>query len=125
MRIILFLLILTSYSFANIKEVKIFGNKRVSSNTIEALVDKKNTQIDTFYINNLTRIIYNTEFFSNVKISYDNNILNISVEENPIINFFYINGITGDDLDEVNKIVSLKENNIFSVSKTKKRFRRC
>ena len=120
MRIILFLLILTSYSFANIKEVKIFGNKRVSSNTIEALVDKKNTQIDTFYINNLTRKIYNTEFFSNVKISYDNNILNISVEENPIINFFYINGITGDDLDEVNKIVSLKENNIFSVSKLKK-----
>ena len=120
MRIILFLLILTSYSFANIKEVKIFGNKRVSSNTIEALVDKKNTQIDTFYINNLTRQIYNTEFFSNVKISYDNNILNISVEENPIINFFYINGITGDDLDAVNKIVSLKENNIFSVSKLKK-----
>ena len=120
MRIILFLLILTSYSFANIKEVKIFGNKRVSSNTIEAFVDKKNTQIDTFYINNLTRIIYNTEFFSNVKISYDNNILNISVEENPIINFFYINGITGDDLDEVNKIISLKENNIFSVSKLKK-----
>ena len=120
MRIILFLLILTSYSFANIKEVKIFGNKRVSSNTIEAFVDKKNTQIDTFYINNLTRIIYNTEFFSNVKISYDNNILNISVEENPIINFFYINGITGDDLDAVNKIVSLKENNIFSVSKLKK-----
>jgi outer membrane protein insertion porin family len=120
MRIILFLLILTSYSFANIKEVKIFGNKRVSSNTIEAFVDKKNTQIDTFYINNLTRIIYNTEFFSNVKITYDNNILNISVEENPIINFFYINGITGDDLDAVNKIVSLKENNIFSVSKLKK-----
>jgi outer membrane protein insertion porin family len=120
MRIILFLLILTSYSFANIKEVKIFGNKRVSSNTIEALVDKKNTQIDTFYINNLTRVIYNTEFFSNVKITYDNNILNISVEENPIINFFYINGITGDDLDEVNKIISLKENNIFSVSKLKK-----
>ena len=120
MRIILFLLILTSYSFANIKEVKIFGNKRVSSNTIEALVDKKNTQIDTFYINNLTRVIYNTEFFSNVKITYDNNILNISVEENPIINFFYINGITGNDLDEVNKIISLKENNIFSVSKLKK-----
>ena len=120
MRIIFFLLILTSYSFANIKEVKIFGNKRVSSSTIEALVDKKNTQIDTFYINNLTRKIYNTEFFSNVKISYDNNILNISVEENPIINFFYINGITGDDLEAVNKIVSLKENNIFSVSKLKK-----
>jgi outer membrane protein insertion porin family len=120
MRIIIFLLILTTCSFAEIKQVKVLGNKRVSSNTIEALVDKKITQIDTIYINNLTRKIYNTEFFSNVKISYDTNILSISVEENPIVNFFYINGITGSDLDEVNKIVSLKENSIFSVSKLKK-----
>ena len=120
MRIIIFLLILTTCSFAEIKQVKVLGNKRISSNTIEALVDKKITQIDTIYINNLTRKIYNTEFFSNVKISYDTNILSISVEENPIVNFFYINGITGNDLDEVNKIVSLKENSIFSVSKLKK-----
>ena len=120
MRIIIFLLILTTCSFAEIKQVKVLGNKRVSSNTIVALVDKKITQIDSIYINNLTRKIYNTEFFSNVKISYDTNILSISVEENPIVNFFYINGITGSDLDEVNKIVSLKENSIFSVSKLKK-----
>lgn len=120
MRIIFFLLFLSTYALAEIKDVKIFGNKRISSNTIEALVDKKISDVDTFYINNLTRKIYNTDFFSNVKISYNNNILNINVEENPIINFFYINGINGSDLDEVNKIVSLKENNIFSSSKLKK-----
>jgi outer membrane protein insertion porin family len=120
MKIIFFLLILTTFAFAEIKEVKISGNKRISTNTIESLVDKKITQIDSIYINNLTRKVYNTEFFSNVKINFDNNILNIIVEENPIVNFFYINGITGSDLDEINKIVSLKENNIFSVSKLKK-----
>jgi len=120
MRIIIFLLILTTCSFAEIKQVKVLGNKRVSSNTIEALVDKKITQIDSVYINNLTKKIYNTEFFSNVKISYDTNILSISVEENPIVNFFYINGITGSELDEVNKIVLLKENSIFSAVKLKK-----
>lgn len=120
MRIIFFLLIFSTYAIAEIKEVKILGNKRVSSKTIDALVDKKITEIDSIYINNLTRKIYNTEFFSNVKISYSNNILNISVEENPIINFFYINGIVGSDLDEINKIVTLKENSIFSVSKLKK-----
>jgi outer membrane protein insertion porin family len=120
MKIIFFLLILTTFAFAEIKQVKILGNKRVSSNTIEVLVDKKVTQIDSIYINNLTRKIYNTEFFSNVNISYDNNILSISVVENPIVNFFYINGIAGSDLDEVNKIVSLKENSIFSVAKLKK-----
>ena len=120
MKIFFFLLILSNCAFAEIKQVKISGNKRISSNTIESLVDKNITVIDSIYINGLTRKVYNTEFFSNVKISYDNNILNITVEENPIVNFFYINGITGSDLDEINKIISLKENSIFSVSKLKK-----
>jgi outer membrane protein insertion porin family len=120
MKILFFLLFLTSYAFAEIKQVKILGNKRVSSNTIESFVDKKSLNIDSIYINNLTRKIYNTDFFSDIKISYDQDILTISVTENPIINFFYINGLSSDDLDKVNKIVSLKENMIFSNSKLKK-----
>ena len=120
MRIIFFLLILTGHTLADIKEVKILGNKRVSANTIEALVDKKVTEVNSIYINNLTRKIYNTEFFSNVKITYDSNVLIVNVEENPIVNFFYINGVDGSDLNEINKILSLKENNIFSVAKLKK-----
>jgi outer membrane protein insertion porin family len=120
MRILFFFLILTSSVFAEIKAVKILGNKRVSSNTIESLIDKKTPNIDSIYINNLTRKIYNTDFFSDIKISYEQDILTISVTENPIINFFYINGLSGDDLDKVNKIVSLKENTIFSNSKLKK-----
>jgi len=60
MKIIFFLLILTTFAFAEIKEVKISGNKRISTNTIESLVDKKITQIDSIYINNLTRKVYNT-----------------------------------------------------------------
>jgi outer membrane protein insertion porin family len=120
MRILFFFLILTSSVFAEIKAVKILGNKRVSSNTIESLIDKKTPNIESIYINNLTRKIYNTDFFSDIKISYEQDILTISVIENPIINFFYINGLSEDDLDKVNKIVSLKENTIFSNSKLKK-----
>lgn len=60
---IFFLLILTCQAFAEIKQVKILGNKRVSSNTIENLIDKKVSNVDAIYINNLTRLIYNTDFF--------------------------------------------------------------
>jgi len=106
--------------FAEIKQVKILGNKRVSSSTIESLIDKKTLYIDSIYINNLTRKIYNTDFFSDIKITYEQDILTVTVTENPIVNFFYINGLSGNDLDKVNKIVSLKENTIFSSSKLKK-----
>jgi outer membrane protein insertion porin family len=113
-------LFLTSNSFSEIKKVVITGNTRVSSNTIESLVDKKVSSVDSIYINNLTKKIYDTDFFSDVKISYNQDILTIIVSENSVVNFFYINGLKDKDLDEVNKIITLKENAIFSTSKLKK-----
>lgn len=68
MKIFFFLLILTSQAFAEIKQVKILGNKRVSSNTIENLIDKKVSNVNSIYINNLTRLIYNTDFFLMLKL---------------------------------------------------------
>jgi outer membrane protein insertion porin family len=118
--IIIFFIILTNVTFAEIKKINIVGNARVSSPTIESLVDKKTSNIDSIYINNLTKKIYDTDFFSDVKISFNQDILTINVAENPIVNFFYINGVKDSDLDQVNKIITLKENSIFSSSKLKK-----
>ena len=118
--LIIFFFLLTTSSFSEIKKITIVGNTRVNSSTIESLVDKKITNVDSIYINNLTKKIYDTEFFSDVKISYNLDMLTITVVENPIVNFFYINGIKDNDLDNVNKIIMLKENSIFSSSKLKK-----
>ena len=118
--IIIFFIILTNVSFAEIKKINIVGNARVSSATIESLVDKKTSNIDSIYINNLTKKIYDTDFFADVRISFNQDILTINVIENPIVNFFYINGIKDSDLDQANKIITLKENSIFSSSKLKK-----
>jgi len=106
--------------FNEIKKFRIVGNIRVNQGTIDSLVDKKIVNVDSIYINNLTKKIYDTDFFSDVKISYNQDILTITVVENPIVNFFYINGIKDNDLDQVNKILTLKENTIFSGSKLKK-----
>lgn len=118
--IIILFLIITNISFAEIKKVNIVGNSRVNSSTIELLVDKKTTEVNSIYINNLTKKIFDTDFFSDVKILYNQDVLTITVSENPIVNFFYINGIQGDDLDQINKILIMKENSIFSSSKLKK-----
>ena len=117
--IFIFLFLLVDTSYADINKIDISGNLRVSSSTIENLVNKKTTNVDSIYINNLTKKIYDTEFFSDVKISYNQEILKIIVVENPVVNFFYINGLEGDDLTEINKIITLKENVIFSNSKFK------
>ena len=118
--IIIFFLVLTNTLFAEVKKINIVGNARVNSITIESLVDKKISNIDSIYINNLTKKIYDTDFFADVKISFSQDTLTINVVENPIVNFFYINGVKDSDLDQVNKIITLKENSIFSASKLKK-----
>ncbi|MEY3907260.1 MAG: outer membrane protein omp1 [Pseudomonadota bacterium] len=118
--IIIFFLLLTNSLFAEIKKVSVIGNVRVNTSTIESLVDKKIANVDSIYINNLTKKIYDTDFFSDVKISFNQDVLSINVVENPIVNFFYINGIKDSDLDQVNKIITLKENSIFSSAKLKK-----
>ena len=118
--IIIIFLVLTNTLFAEVKKINIVGNTRVNSITIESLVDKKIINIDSIYINNLTKKIYDTDFFADVKISFSQDTLTINVVENPIVNFFYINGVKDSDLDQVNKIITLKENSIFSASKLKK-----
>ena len=96
--IFIFLFLLVNTSYADINKIDISGNLRVSSSTIENLVNKKTTNVDSIYINNLTKKIYDTEFFSDVKITYNQEILKIIVTENPVVNFFYINVLEGDDL---------------------------
>ena len=91
--IFIFLFLLINNSYADINKIDISGNLRVSSSTIENLVNKKTKNVDSIYINNLTKKIYDTEFFSDVKISYNQEILKIIVTENPVVNFFYINGL--------------------------------
>ena len=117
---LIFFFIFTTSSFSEIKKITIVGNSRVNSNTIESLIDKKTINVDSIYINNLTKKIYDTDFFSDVKISYNQDTLTVTVAENPIVNFFYINGVKDSDLDQINKILTLKENAIFSNSKLKK-----
>jgi outer membrane protein insertion porin family len=65
-------------------------------------------------------MLFDTEFFADVKISFNQNVLTITVVENPVVNFFYINGVKDNDLDQINKIITLKENSLFSTSKLKK-----
>jgi len=117
--VLIFFFFLTTSSYSEIKKIDISGNVRVNSNTIETLVDKKNKNVDSIYINELTKKIYDTDFFSDVKISFSQDVLKIVVIENPVVNFFYINGLEEDDLKEINKITKLKENIIFSTAKLK------
>jgi len=89
------LFILTPSVFAEvIKEVDVTGNKRISKDTIIVLGDiKLNNDYDDLKLNETLKKLYQTNFFSNISISINQEILKINVIENPIIEDVEITGI--------------------------------
>ncbi len=77
-----------------IKEIKVNGNKRVSSETIKIFSEIKiNNDLSNNELNKALKKLYSTNFFSNVEINVDKNILYISVTENPVIQTLAFEGL--------------------------------
>ena len=107
-----FFIFVITISYAEIvKEVKVVGNVRVSSETIVMFGDiKVNEDYNAQKINELSRQLYDTDFFSYLEINLTNGILEISVKENPIIQSLVFNGIKAKKHKEaIKEVIQLKE----------------
>ena len=103
----------------NIKSVEIYGNERLSKETIilfsELQIDK---DINVNDLNLSIKKLYQTDYFENIKMSIENNILKIDVVENPIIQTISINGINNKSiLDKLNEITKKSEKYPFLIHK--------
>ena len=114
--------ILINFSYAEeIKEIKISGNSRISDETIKVFSEldlKKN--FEDINLNNLIKQLYETNFFSDVNIKYENQILYIKVVENPIVQRIIIEGVKANRLkDQIYDSLLIKEKNSFVEDITK------
>ena len=93
LKIIIFTSIFFSgYAFSDtLDKINITGNERISDESIKLFINiKVNDEIDTNKLNNILKDLYETDFFEDINISLNNQILFINVLENPIIeNIFY------------------------------------
>ena len=95
-----FFLMMSSYSMA-LEKIVIDGNKRLSDETIKIYGKINNYKdYDNSTLNVILNNLYETGFFENVKISFDNDILKISVVENAIIENIEINGVRNEEFRE-------------------------
>jgi outer membrane protein insertion porin family len=101
-----------NYSHAEkIKEFKIVGNERLANETI-VLFSELNIgdDIDQNIINLSFKKLFETNYFKNLKINFENGIISIEVIENPIIQSIQINGVKKKSLlDELEKITKKTE----------------
>ena len=65
-------------------------------------------------MNEIIKELYSTNFFKDVKVSFSNQILKISVKENPVIQSLIFNGIKKKNIiSTLKNSVELKEKNPF------------
>ncbi len=112
---ILILLFSSNLSAEIVKEILIEGNSRVSEETIKVYGDIQiNKEISESEINNILENLYSTEFFEDVKIELNKNILKINLKEYPVINQLIITGEKKKgNVEEIKKLINLKEKKSF------------
>ena len=105
-----------SFALQIIKKINITGNNRISDETIKMFstvdVDQKISPSD---INNILKLIYESNFFKDVSVKFNDNILSINVSENPIIQEISYDGIKSKRIkDTILTNLSLKSRSSFN-----------
>ncbi len=116
-KLVIIFFFLTAISMAEtVKTIKISGNERISTETIQMFSNVNlGVNVEQNEINKILKDLYETNFFKDVQVSLNGNVLNITVLENPIIQNIYFNGIKNKNLEEeIIKTTTLKSRSSFS-----------
>ena len=107
---------------AAVNKIEIIGNDRIADETIKMFisVDIKD-EINDEKLNKILKDLYETEFFKDISVKFDNQILSIIVQENPIIEKIIYNGIKSSRILEIIKQDTLiKQRSSFNENSLKK-----
>ena len=111
-----------SFAFSEIlNDFKITGNQRLAKETIVMFSElDKGKIIDKNILNNSIKNLYNTNYFKKVEMKFEDNILEITVEENPIIQTIKLEGIKNKEiLNSLREVTKKNEKYPFLINKIK------
>ena len=114
--VIILLMLITASNAEQITDFKINGNVRISNETIILFSGvNQNDQIDENSLNDILKNLYETYFFSDVLVNFENNSLSIIVKENPIIQNINYKGIKAQKIkDEITKNLKFKSRSSYN-----------
>jgi outer membrane protein insertion porin family len=100
----------------NVENIEIIGNKRISDETVLVLGNiNLNNFFDDQNLDKILKNLYSSNFFADVRLSFDNNTLKIELIENPIIENIEFTGFKNTDfINELSQRISLKERMSFT-----------
>ena len=87
-----------------INKIEIIGNDRISDETIKMFISSNTkNEINDLKLNQILKELYDTEYFEDVTVKFENETLLINVVENPIIENISYNGIKSSNILEIIK----------------------
>ena len=114
----LYFFYLTSVFAVEIKksDIKIIGNQSISKETVLNYANSKKEILNTDDLSIFQKKLFETNFFSKVDVKISGNEVIVHLSENPIVEYLVITGLekNQDLIKRVEKVITLKENNIFS-----------
>ena len=120
----LFYLFLSSNLFASenvIDSIRVDGTQRIDNETVISYANISKGDVYSEEIgNNVLKSLFETNLFSNIQISFKENILNIKIQENPTINLVKFSGNSKINDEDLVIEIALKERSVYSRSKVKK-----
>jgi len=119
--ILIIFIITISANCEIIKEIKVNGNKRVSSQTIKIFSEiEVNSDLSVNQLNDVVKKLYSTNFFNNVELIVEKNILYISVIENPLIQTLTFEGVKNKRIIKLlNEKIEMREKSSFIKNRIK------
>tara|TARA_B110000285_G_scaffold234636_1_gene312297 strand:+ start:43 stop:2280 length:2238 start_codon:yes stop_codon:yes gene_type:complete len=122
-KFILFSIFLTYSAYSkNFEKIIINGNERISNETILVFSEiNDDLFLDENSINKILKKLYESGFFKDISINIEEKNLIINVQENPIIQTVFIEGVKNKDLQKyLYEILSLKNRSSFNLTLVKK-----
>ena len=107
---------------AVITKIEITGNERIPAETVIMFSSVSlNDDLNVDSLNKILKDIYDSNFFKNVNVEFNNNTLFINVQENPIIENVEFTGVKAKRIREaLQKIITLKSRTSFNEISLKK-----
>ena len=105
-----------------LNKIEITGNDRISDETIKLFISVNiKDNLDEIKINEILKDLYKTNFFKDITVKFENQILLINVLENPIIEEINYRGIKSDRiLDIIKNQTTIKSRSSYNENKIKK-----
>ena len=96
---------ISSQAFSDIvNKIEITGNDRISDETIKLFISvDKHEKINDIKLNKIINDLYETNFFKNISVKFEDQILLVNVIENPIIENIFYKGIKSKQILEIIK----------------------